>query len=145
MNKKFILTSLISATLLLSGCGSSDDTVVVVVPVEPTLTTLFLIDSDGFSLAGVPYICDSMEFAQHTLNNGEFSFLVGENCFFDFNGYRGNYNGDPYNGDDIIHIVSDINTPANGVEYSCDSFGAGITFEDGSFDYNANDACVFYL
>jgi len=146
MNKHLILTSLISATLLLSGCGSSSDaTVIVDTPVEPTLTTLFLIDSKGFSLAGIPYICDSMQFSQYTLNNGEFSFYPGENCSFDFAGYRGNYNNDPYNGDDIIYIVSDINTPANGVAYDCNSFGAGVTFEDGSFDYNADDACVFYL
>ena len=146
MNRNLILAGFVSATLLLSGCGSSDYDYIAPPPLlDPTLTTLFLVDDQGFSLAGIPYICDSMEFSQYTKNNGEFSFFPGENCSFDFLGYAGNYNNDPYNGDDIIYIVSDINTGAGGVEYECNSFGSGLTFENGSFDYDADDACVFYL
>ena len=147
MIKKMIMGTLVIAVLLLSGCGSSDDSGYIPPPppIDPELTTLFLIDHDGFSLGGVPYICDSMKFPEYTLNNGEFSFFPGENCSFDFVGYAGNYNHDPYSGDDIIYIVSDINMGVNALEYDCESFGIGLTFEDGSFDYDANDACVFYF
>jgi hypothetical protein len=147
MIKKLLMATIVSATLILSGCGSSsnDGYIPPPLPPDPTLTTLFLIDHNGFALAGVPYICDSMAFSQYTLNNGEFSFFPGENCSFDFLGYAGNYHNDPYSGDDIIYIVSDIGMGVNALEYDCNSFGVGITFEDGSFDYDANDACVFYL
>ena len=146
MNKNIIIASLISASILFNGCGGSDDNVYVspVVP-SPSLVTLFLIDQNGFSLAGVPYKCESMEFPEYTPNNGEFSFYAGENCSFDFLDFNGNYNNDPYAGDDIIYIVSDLNTGAGDIAFDCNSFGSGITYPDGSFDYNRNDSCSFYF
>ena len=32
-----------------------------------------------------------------------------------------------------------------GIPYECSSFGAGSTFGDGSFYYDIDDNCVFYL
>ena len=86
-----------------------------------------------------------MKFPEYTPNNGEFSFYEGENCSFDFLSFNGNYHNDPYSGDDIIYIVSDINTGAGDVAFDCNSFGSGITYPDGSFDYNRDDACVFHF
>ena len=145
MKKNIIIASLLTGALMLSGCGTNDGNNYIPPPiVEPSLITLFLVDQNGFSLAGVPYKCESMTFAEYTPNNGEFSFYAGEDCFFDFKGFKGNYDNDPYT-DDIIYIVSDINTGAGNVEFDCSSFGSGITYPDGSFDYDYNDACVFYL
>ena len=146
MKKNILIAGLLSSALMLGGCGGSDGGNYVPPPpvIEPSLITLFLVDQNGFSLAGVPYKCDSMAFAEYTPNNGEFSFYAGENCYFDFLGFEGNYNNDPYV-DDIIHIVSDVNTGAGDVAFDCQSFGSGITYPDGSFDYDYNDACVFYL
>ena len=145
MKKNIIITGLLSSALMLGGCGGSDGGNYIPPPViEPSLITLFLVDQNGFSVSGVPYKCDSMAFSEYTLNNGEFSFYAGENCYFDFLGFKGNYNNDPYV-DDIIYIVSDINTGAGDVAFDCQSFGSGITYPDGSFDYNYDDACVFYL
>ncbi len=146
MNKNIIMASLISASILFNGCGGGNDNVYIVpIPPTPALITLFLIDQDGFSLAGVPYHCDHMGFPEYTPNNGEFSFYAGENCSFDFENFNGNYNNNPYAGDDVIYIVSDINTGAGDVVFDCNSFGSGITYFDGSFDYDSNDACSFYF
>jgi len=145
MNKNLIIGSLLLVSIFFSGCGSSNDSgYIPPPPIEPDLITLFLVDQNGYSLAGVPYKCDSMEFPQYTPNNGEFSFYAGENCSFDFLGFNGNYNNDPYS-DNIIYIVSDINSGAGDVEFDCSSFGSGITYPDGSFDYDKDDACIFYL
>jgi len=133
-----------SLLFLLSGCG--DDHYVIVDPVPPpaVATTLFLIDQDGMSLGGIPYICDSMPDWSLTRPNGEFTFIEPDNCTFDFTGLAGNYANDYYH-DDIIYIVDDLDRGKGGIPYNCDYFGASSTYLDGSFDYDANDACTFYL
>ncbi len=133
------------ALFALSGCGGSnnyyDDGYY---PADPELTTLFLVDQDGYSYAGIPYLCDSMVNWGQTAPNGEFSFYPGENCEFDFLGLYGNYEGDPYV-DDIVYIVDYLDYGKGGIPYECASFGVGTTYGDGSFDYDINDECVFYL
>ena len=133
------------AVFVLSGCGGSnnyyDDDYYE--PVD-NLTTLFLIDQDGFSLGGIPYICDSMYDWELTKPNGEFTFDPPDNCIFDFIGLEGNYYDDPYV-DDIIYIVDDLDYGKGGIPYDCYSFGAGTTYGDGSFDYDIDDECVFYF
>ena len=133
------------AVLALNGCGgggSNGD--YYVPPVNDGLTTLFLIDQDGFAYAGVPYICDSMIDWELTAPNGEFSFYPGEDCEFDFDGLEGNYSDDPHV-DDIVYIVDDLDYGKGGIEYECASFGVGSTYGDGSFDYDIDDQCTFYL
>lgn len=132
---------MISILFVFSGCGDDHNDVVVV---APTATTLFLIDQDGMSLGGVPYICDSMVAWSATRPNGEFTFFEPDNCTFDFTGLSGNYEND-YIHDDIIYIVDDLDRGKGGIPYSCEYFGASSTYLDGSFNYGANDACTFYL
>jgi len=131
------------AVLVLSGCGGggSDGDYY---PPDPNLTTLFLVDQDGFTLGGVPYICDSMLDWELTAPNGEFTFSPPDNCEFDFIGYDGNYFGDPFV-DDIIYIVDYTDEGKGDIPYECASFGVGTTYGDGSFDYDIDDQCVFYL
>ena len=131
------------AVFALSGCGSSDN-YYYEDDYNDGLTTLFLIDQDGYSYAGVPYKCDSMADWSKTAYNGEFSFYPGENCEFDFLGLYGNYENDPYV-DDIVYIVDDLDYGKGGIPYECASFGVGTTYGDGSFDYDIDDECVFYL
>ncbi len=126
------------AVFVLSGCGSSggyyyDDE-----------TTLFLVDQDGYSLGGVPYICDSMSGWSETRPNGEFTFLDPESCTFDFNYFDGNYGNDPLV-DDIIYIVDDLDRGKGGIPYDCDSFVGSTTYGDGSFDYDIDDQCIFHF
>ena len=137
------------AVLALSGCGGgggSSDYYVdpIVEPIDDSLTTLFLIDQDGFSYADIPYICDSMSDWDYTASNGEFSFYPGEDCEFDFDGLIGNYYDDTYV-DDIVYIVDDLDYGIGGIDYECASFGVGSTYDDGSFDYDIDDQCTFYL
>jgi len=135
------------AVLVLSGCGGGGGGDYYVDPiVDPVddLTTLFLIDQDGFAYADVPYICDSMPDWALTAPNGEFSFYPGEDCEFDFDGLEGNYNDDPYV-DDIVYIVDYLDYGKGGIKYECASFGVGSTYGDGSFDYDIDDQCTFYL
>ena len=133
------------AVLALSGCGggSSNDSPPPLPP-EPSATTLFLIDQDGSSLGGVPYICDSMIDWSETRPNGEFTFFEPESCEFDFIGYLGNYNDDPYV-DDIIYIVDYLDDGKGNIAYDCNSFIGSTTYGDGSFDYDIDDQCRFYF
>jgi hypothetical protein len=137
------------AMFVLSGCGGggNDD------PPPVDLTTLFLVNEDGNPYAGIPYICDSMRDWEYTLSNGEFTFLPPDNCEFDFDGYYGTDPDDPtvpYN--ELIYIVDIADEGKNGIPYECDRFNVGnINYTgydgiyNGSFEYDADDACVFYL
>jgi len=137
MKKHIILILSVVAVFGFSGCGSSHDDYY-----EDDLVTLFLVDEFGYSYGGVPYLCDSMQNWERTLPNGEFTFLPPDNCVFDFYGYDGVY-GDRF--DDIIRIVDFTNDGKENIPYECASFGVGSTYIDGSFDYDVNDECVFYL
>ena len=128
--------------VVLSGCGGGggDD----YYPPVDNATTLFLIDQDGNSYGGIPYICDSMVDWSATRPNGEFTFFPQDDCEFDFRGLYGNYDNDPFV-DDIVYIVDDLDRGKGNIPYECFYFGASSTFLDGSFDYDIDDKCVFYL
>ena len=145
--KNNIIISVISALSIFafSGCGNNhNDNIIIVPPPVDVATTLFLIDQDGFSLGNIPYICDSMANWSATRPNGEFTFIEPDNCIFDFSGLKGNYNNDLVD-DDIIYIVDDLDRGKGDIPYRCEFFGASTTYLDGSFDYDENDACTFYL
>jgi hypothetical protein len=135
------------AVFALSGCGGGDDYY------PDDLTTLFLVDQDGYSYASIPYICESMRDWDRTRPNGEFSFYPGEDCEFNFSGLYGTDPNDftvPYN--ELIYIVDYVDEGKNNIPYECSSFNVGnINYTyydgiyDGSFDYDADDACIFYL
>jgi len=147
MYKNTISLSLIVtlSIFIFSGCGSNrNDNIIVVPPPMGVTTTLFLIDQNGFSLGGIPYICDSMSNWSATRPNGEFTFIVPDDCTFDFSGLNGNYNNNLIN-DEIIYIVDDLDRGKGDIPYRCEFFGANTTYLDGSFNYNENDACTFYL
>ena len=136
MKKNIIIVSII-AMLGFSGCSGSFE-----VDGNDGYTTLYLVDEYGHSYSGIPYICDSMRNWSSTAYNGEFSFYPPDNCEFDFRGLNGNY-GD--RSDDIIRIVDYTDYGKGAIPYNCNSFGSGSTYYDGSFDYNIDDECVFYL
>ena len=141
----FVFTGI--TALVLSGCGGGGD------DYYDDLTTLFLVDEDGYSYGGIPYICDSMNYGSETAPNGEFSFYPPDNCEFDFYGYFGTDPDDfsvPYS--EFIYIVDYTDEGKNNIPYECSRFNAGnINYTeydgiwDGSFEYDADDACVFYL
>lgn len=137
MKKYLVLFSLALSMFILSGCGGGNDT-------PSNATTLFLVDERGFSYGGIPYKCDSMREWSVTRPNGEFTFFPPDNCEFDFLGLDGNLFSDPIV-DDIVRIVDFTNDGKGGIPYECSSFGASTTFGDGSFDYDIDDQCIFYL
>lgn len=138
--KKYMLLLFSALTIFgLSGCGSSSDDYY-----DDGLTTLFLVDELGFAYADIPYKCDSMIGWSRTAPNGEFTFIVPDTCEFDFLGLEGDYDVNPIV-DDIIRIVDYTNDGKGGIPYECESFGASTTFNDGSFFYDIDDQCVFYL
>jgi len=106
------------------------------------LTTLHLVDENGYTYEGIPYICDSMRNWSKTAPNGEFSFVEPDTCIFDFQGLAGMY-GD--GSDNVVRIVDYTYDGKGGIGYECASFGASTTYGDGSFYYNRDDACEFYL
>ena len=129
------------ALFALSGCGGSDDYY------PDDLTTLFLVDQDGYSYAGIPYKCESMRDWDTTRPNGEFSFYPGEDCEFDFYGLDGDYDIGP-EVDDIVRIVDYLDYGKGDIPYECSSFNVGninYTYSDGSFKYDIDDECVFYF
>ena len=137
--KKILLTGVaLTAALIMTGCGGGggDDYV------PDNATTLFLIDQDGLSYGGVPYICDGMVNWSSTSPNGEFTFYPGENCEFDFIGLEGNYFDDPAI-DDIIHIEDISGSGKEGIYYSCESGISDTTLYRGSFYYDFDDRCTF--
>jgi len=120
------------------------ETPIYVAPViVDSLVTLFLLDEQGFSYANIPYICDSMNVWSQTAVDGAFSFYEGENCNFDFYGLDGDYSEPEF--DDIVHIVDSLGYGQGGIAYDCLSFGASTTYSDGSFEYDIDDECKFYL
>ena len=142
MKKKIIgMLSAGIAVFTLSGCGGGGDDYY---DPGPLPVTLFLLDEQGFSYAGVPYICDGMANWDYTLSNGEFTFYEFESCTFDFLGYAGNYSNDP-SVDDIIRITDDLNFGIEGIAYDCDVYGPGSTRIDGDFDYDFDDQCTFHF
>ena len=139
----------IATVLALSGCGSIDhrddfrvDYNNYVSYNGNNLTTLFLADEHGYAYGGIPYICDSMRHWDRTAPNGEFSFIEPDTCEFDFNGLDGIY-GDSF--DDVVRIVDYRDYGKGGIDYDCASFGVSSTYSDGSFDYDQDDVCSFYL
>jgi len=131
--------------VILSGCGGGGSSY------NDGLTTLFLVDHEGYAYSGVPYQCDSMLNPSVTAYNGEFSFYPGEDCTFDFYGLNGTDPDDIYE-NDYVYIVDDRDHGKNGIEYQCEYFNVGninSTYDDGirdgSFDYDYDDRCEFYL
>jgi hypothetical protein len=142
MKKILLFMTAMVSVLFLNGCngGYYDDPYDY--SYDDGLTTLFLVDEYGNSYANIPYKCDSMTRWSKTAYNGEFSFMEPDSCKFDFNGLDGIY-GDMQ--DDIVRIVDDINRGKGGIPYDCTSFRGVSTYDDGSFDYDQDDICVFYL
>ena len=138
MKKYVLLVASVVAVIGLSGCGGSSN------DGSNNLTTLFLVDDQGFSYGGIPYKCDSMSNWSQTRPNGEFSFYPPDNCVFDFYGLNGDYDVNPIV-DDVVRIVDYAYDGKGGIPYECTSFGVGSTFGDGSFYYDIDDSCVFYL
>lgn len=133
--KKFIyLFTVLFALFSFSGCEYNYR--------RDGLTTLFLVDERGFSYADIPYKCDSMRSWERTLPNGEFSFFPQESCTFDFGRLDGMY-GDMY--DDVVRITDDLNRGKGGIPYDCTRFKGVYTYDDGSFQYDQYDTCVFHL
>ncbi len=106
------------------------------------LTTLFFSDKEGFSVGGVHYVCIAPDGAVTddyvTAPNGEFSFVPGERCTFDFVGLQGTP-ADP------IFIEDDVGRGKGDIPYNCAGGDAGTTYPDGSFEYLPNDTCTFYF
>ena len=141
MKKVAIFAATVVATMILSGCGGNHTDVVYVEPEPPSaLTTLFLIDGNGYSIGGVDYYCDTLG-AGTTLGNGEFSFYPGDYCTFDFIGFY-EYFGGP-NKEDEIRIVDDLGHGKGDIPYVCDSGISDLTFPNGSFDHGTDDICTF--
>ena len=147
----------ITVVFALSGCGGGsynegyndgyddgfyDGTRVV----DDGMTTLFLIDIEGFSAGGVPYYCvDPSGYVTAdyvTAPNGEFTFYPGEQCSFDLLGFGGTP-------DDPLFIEDDIGIGKNNIAYVCDGGDAGLTGynvdlgRDGFFNYLPDDICTF--
>jgi len=146
MKKITLLFATLIALISLNGCDGSygyDGYGNNYADANPqNLTTLFLVDGRGMSYANIPYKCDSMNSWSKTANNGEFSFIQPESCEFNFNGLDGIY-GDM--DDDVVRIVDDLNRGKGGIPYDCTNFRGVSTYDDGSFDYDQDDVCVFHL
>ncbi len=141
MKKIYLNGAALAGRPLLTGCGGGNDDYY---PPDDGATTLFLLDQNGNSFGGIPYICDNMTAWSATAYNGEFTFYPYEDCKFDFLGLNGNYFNDPTS-DDIIRITDDLNRGKKDIPYDCQSFGPGTTYLDGSFEYDVDDVCTFHF
>jgi hypothetical protein len=140
MRKILLGTAAIFAVFVLSACRTNDDYRNDYVSNDTT--TLYLVDEQDNSYAYIPYICDSMSTWSKTRKDGAFVFVEPETCKFDFNGLDGVY-GDDF--DEVVRIVDYSNDGKGNIPYECSSFSVRSTYTDGSFDYNHDDVCSFYL
>jgi hypothetical protein len=136
--KKIFLA--LAAVLALGGCGNDDyygsDYA------SGNTTTLYLVDEENYAYAGIPYLCDSMNNWRKTRKDGAFVFVEPDTCKFDFYGLDGLYS-DEF--DEVVRIVDYTNDGKAEIPYECSSFGVSSTYSDGSFDYDEDDVCTFYL
>lgn len=135
MNKFIFFMTLVISALLFTGCGSSDNNTVVVPP--PQADTLYLDDGAG-GLQGIAYTCTSG--SGYTDIAGAFTFYAGDNCTFDLRGFDGTV----FLFDPLFVDYSD-GTGVADIGYDCTSGTFGSTDIDGSFEYDTDDACTFYL
>jgi len=146
MKKFLLIVSLVIGMLFFTGC--SNDDVVIVDPgpgPDPGYVTLFLVDSAGFGVQYVPYVCyapdGSIVANDTTWANGEFTFIPGDRCEFDLFGFDGSLVMPLFITDDLRYGKFDI-------PYECDNgdvFTNGVTDYDGYFDYPIDAFCKFYL
>ena len=141
MKRIIVFFTTIMAVFVLSGCNLNDDDYYDGYD-RQNVTTLFLVDDQGFTYGGIPYKCDSMSSWRTTKNNGEFTFIQPDTCTFNFNGLNGVY-GD--GADEVVRIVDYTYQGKGGIPYECHDFGVSSTYGDGSFSYNENDECTFRL
>lgn len=127
---------LIISFFLIQGCGSSGTN-------EDVLITLYLVNQDNEAIEHVPYQCDSMSLPRYTSNSGAFSFYEGENCKFDFLNFEGTNHFNPAY-DELVYIVDYHLDGKGNIPYSCTHF-RGNTYDEGHFEYEADDICLFYL
>ena len=141
MKRIIVFFTTVMAVFILSGCNLNDDNYYNGYD-RQNVTTLFLIDDQGFTYGGIPYKCDSMSSWRTTRSNGEFTFVQPDTCTFNLNGLNGVY-GD--GADEVVRIVDYTYQGKGGIPYECGNFGASSTYEDGSFSYDINDECTFRL
>ena len=141
MKRIIVFFTTIMAVFVLSGCNLNDDDYYDGYD-RQNVTTLFLVDDQGFTYRGIPYKCDSMISWSTTKNNGEFTFIQPDTCTFNFNGLNGVY-GD--GADEVVRIVDYTYQGKGDIPYECHDFGVSSTYGDGSFSYNENDECIFRL
>ena len=153
MKRFSILVGLAAAAIIFTGCGGGGGGGGYVPDPGPgpgpgpgpEYVTLFLIDSLGYGIEYVPYVCfgpggeivaDDVTFA-----NGEFSFIPGDRCEFDLYGFDGSFTMPIFIADDLGYGKFDI-------PYDCDNgveFANGVTDYDGYFEYPIDAFCKFYL
>ena len=140
MKNILLMLATVFTMFALSACSTNDDYGNNYA--SDDTTTLYLVDEQDNSYAYIPYICDSMRTWSKTRKDGAFVFIEPETCKFDFNGLDGVYGGEF---DEVVRIVDYTNNGKTGIPYECSSFSVRSTYTDGSFDYNENDVCSFYL
>jgi hypothetical protein len=134
MKKVLFLVGLAISSVVMTGCGSSSSTP----PPPPREMDILYLDDGAGGLEGVPYVCSSG--SGITDIDGAFAFYAGDNCTFDLNGYDGTvFLFDP------LFIDYNDGSGVSDIGYDCASGTNGFTDIDGSFDYDIDDECTFYL
>ena len=136
LNKKGILMTILglAATMILSGCGGS-----TVEEYIPDQEILYLVDQDGYAVAGIQYDCTLT--SGETGNDGSFLLYPGELCtlFLDYPVVDSTI--------DILHIEDRVGGIRD-VEYICENGNFGRTDDLGRFNFDniyEDDICDFLL
>ena len=143
MKKLSLFVSLAAAAVVFTACGGGGGGGGYVPPGPgpgpgpgPAPIVWYLDDIDGVGVNGVSYSCDSG--AGVTDIDGAFLYYPGDACTFDLWGFPGDFNFS-------LHIDDEYTTGVGGIPYDCASGLSGLTYNDGSFDYDPDDACTFYF
>ena len=140
MKKLLYVAGLALSALFFAGCGGGGGGVAPgpgpgPAP-GPTAVMWYIDDIDGVGVGGISYNCTSGNGV--TDADGAFIFFPGDVCNFDFWGLPGNLVFS-------LHIDDELTTGVGNIPFECDSGWSGATYADGSFEYDADDYCTFYM
>jgi len=132
--KKILL--FLAMSLLLVGCGGGSDSTPVVASEK-----VFILDQNGFSVAGLEYTCNGVDFFT-TQNDGGLIFFPGEKCELTLSA--------PLVDSviDDLFIVDAFQVPLVSLNYNCANGDIGLTDQNGHFYFDnvySPDVCSLFF
>lgn len=137
MKRNLILIGAIFSLLTFTGCGGGSSTEYS----TDVKDTIYLVDSEGFSVSGIDYVCDD-NIVYTTGYDGSMSFYPGDTCslYLDYPIVDSEI--------DSLQLLYYDDRGVQDLEYDCVNGDFGFTDFNGGFYFDnvySNDTCTFFL